>query len=84
MPVIHQHNGFTYQIEPECSEPPYVYIAKANIVMLIAIGIPDKELPHVISNENASQDELNDAFDCVSDHQEQFLNAWNKIHGKIS
>jgi len=82
MPVIHQQNGFSYSIEPECSEPPYVCILKENIAILVAIGIPEKELPHIISNENASQDELDEAFTTVSDYQEKFLNAWNKIHTK--
>lgn len=82
MPIIHQQNGFSYQIEPECSEPPYVCLTKENIVILIAIGIPEKELPHIISYENASREELNQAFETVSDHQVKFLNAWNKIHAK--
>ena len=82
MPVIHQQNGFEYWIEPECSEPPYVCILKENIVIMIRIGIPEKELPYIMRNENASQEELDEAFDTVSDYQEKFLNAWNTIHEK--
>lgn len=82
MPIIHQQNGFNYQIEPECSEPPYVCLLKENIVILVAIGVPEKEFPSIIRSENASRDEIDEAYDCVLDHQVQFLNAWNKIHGK--
>ena len=82
MPVIHQQNGFAYQIEPECSEPPYVCILKDNIAILVAIGVPEKEFPHIISSENASQDDLAEALDTVSRYQEKFLNAWRNIHAK--
>lgn len=82
MPIIHQQNGFNFQIEPECSEPPYVCILKANVVIMISLGIPEKELPHIMSNENASHEDLDLTFDIVSDNQEKFLNAWKKIHGQ--
>jgi hypothetical protein len=47
MPIIHQQYGFDYGIEPECSEPPYVCLLKENVVILVTIGIPEKELPHI-------------------------------------
>ena len=42
----------------------------------------ERASPHIISNENASQDELDEAFTTVSIYQEKFLNAWNKVHTK--
>ena len=82
MPIIHQQYGFDYGIEPECSEPPYVCLLKDNVVILVTIGIPEKELPHINHSINASHEELDQAFDVVSDNQEKFLNAWKRIHGQ--
>lgn len=81
MPIIHRQDNLEFFIEPSFSPPPHVRITSGNGVIVIRIGVPETELPYIEKYEQVSREDVDLAFDIVSDYQEKFLNAWNKIHG---
>jgi hypothetical protein len=57
MPIVHQDKDFDFSINAEDPDPPIVHIAKrgTNGLLVIRIGIPEKELPHILKYENIDQ-----------------------------
>lgn len=82
MPIVHQDKRFDFVIKAEDKEPPKVHITGVKgKYLLVRIGKPGEELPHIDKYENVDQDEVNWAWDTISDNQENFLIAWRRIHG---
>lgn len=82
MPIVHQDNGLDFTIKAEDKAPPKVHITGAGgKYLLVRIGKPDQELPHIDKYENVDQDEVNWVFDTIQDYQINFLTAWDRIHG---
>lgn len=82
MPVVHQDNGFEFTIKAEDKDPPKVHVTGAGgKYLLVRIGIPEHEYPHIDKYENVDQDEVNWVWDVIHDYQENFLLGWKRIHG---
>ena len=82
MPIVHQDHGFDFTIKPEDKDPPKVHVTGAGgKYLLVRIGVPETELPHIDKYEKVDQDEVNWVFDTINDYQENFLIAWKRIHG---
>lgn len=81
MPIVHQEKGFDFTIKVEDKKPPKVHVTgKEGKYLLVRIGRPEQELPHIDKYENVDQNEVNWVWDRINDYQEKFLNLWNKIH----
>ncbi len=82
MALVHQDHGFDFTIKAEDKDPPKVHVTGAGgKYLLVRIGIPEKEYPHIDKYENVDQDEVNWVWDVSHDYQENFLLGWKRIHG---
>jgi len=81
MPIVHQGSGFDFIIEKKDKAPPKVHIkGSKGKYLLVRIGKPEEEFPHVEKYENVDQDEVDWVWEMIADHQIQFLTAWKRIH----
>lgn len=82
MQTVHQEFGFDFAIAGEDSDPPRLHVTgEGGKYLLILIGVPGTTVPLIKKYENVDQDETNRVWQTVMDHQENFLIAWNRIHG---
>jgi hypothetical protein len=81
MPIVHQDKGFDFVIKAEDKEPPKVHITGAKgKYLLVRIGKPEEELPYIEKYEKVDHDEIDWVWEMIADYQENFLNAWKRIH----
>lgn len=81
MPIVHQEKGFDFVIEAKDKEPAKVHVTgEKGKYLLVRIGKPGQELPHIDKYEKVDQDEVNWVWETISDYQENFLIAWKRIH----
>jgi len=80
MPIVHQEDGFTFKIEASFVGPPYVYVTKGKGFIIIRIGDPQTELPHIDRHKGVSKDDLDYADNIVRTYQEKYLSIWERNH----
>jgi len=80
MPTILLINGFRFIIWPDDHEPPHVHVFKADGEAKVGIG-DSTQAPVLVSIYGFNKREATFIWRAVAAHQEELLQAWEKIHG---
>ncbi len=80
MAIVHQEDGFTFNIEASFQGPPYVYVTKGKGFIICRIGDPQTGLPHVEEFKRVKKDDVDFAYNIVRTYQEKFSSVWERIH----
>jgi len=87
MAIVHQESGFTFFIEASYPEPPHVRITKGKGVIIIRIGVPEMEAPHIEEYKGVTRKDVDVAYNIVWTYQEKFMGVWERNHnftGKVA
>jgi Domain of unknown function (DUF4160) len=84
-----QDTGFIFYIFTNDHSPPHVHVYKKRKANrqdkgILKITIGDCEHPPIIDKvyRKLGQEEMKQAWQIIADRQEQFLEEWQKYHGK--
>lgn len=80
MPTILFINGFQFIIWPDDHEPPHVHAFKGDDQAKVRIGT-NEQAPALVSIYGLTKREAKFIWGVVAEHQEELLDAWEKIHG---
>ena len=80
MPTILFINGFQFIIWPDDHEPPHVHVFKADGEAKVKIG-NSEQAPTLVTIYRLTRREARFIWSVVAEHQEELLDAWEKIHG---
>jgi hypothetical protein len=80
MPTILFINGFQFIIWPDDHGPPHVHVFKGGGEAKVSIG-SNAHAPALVTICGLTQREARFIWHAVAEHQEELLDAWERIHG---
>lgn len=80
MPTILFINGFQFIIWPDDHVPPHVHVFKGDGEAKVTIGDND-HAPALVTICGLTKREARFIWNAVAEHQEELLDAWERIHG---
>jgi hypothetical protein len=80
MPTILFINGFQFIIWPADHEPPHVHVLKGGGEAKVRIG-SNENAPELVTVCGLTRREAKFIWRVAAEHQEELLDAWEKIHG---
>ena len=80
MPTILFINGFQFITWPDDHAPPHVHVLKADGEAKVSIG-NSEQAPAFVTIYRLTKRQARFIWSVVAEHQEELLDAWEKIHG---
>lgn len=81
MVVIHRAHGFRFVIYTADHDPAHIHITGPGQAKINLIG-PDGK-PELVSVAGIKQSDMRRLMSEVTDRRDEFLQEWERIHGKL-